>query len=62
MAEKQVVTTDKGKEYEVTKEGTLKDVPDTSGGIVGALVNAGTGVVENVVNAVLPDSGDKKGK
>jgi len=55
---KDIVTSDDGTKFEVKDDGTLKEVTSSGGGIIGALVDAGTNVVTSVVEAVLP-SGKK---
>jgi len=53
---KKTVTDDDGKKYEVQSDGTLKEKPSTSGGMIGALWNIVEGPVKAGVDAVTPKS------
>jgi hypothetical protein len=55
MAERTVKDT-QGREYNVQSDGTLKETSSGGAGIIGALIDSATNVVESLVGAVHPSS------
>ena len=50
------LTGDDGKTYEVRDDGTLREVSNSSGGIIGAFVDAFENIVKTGVDIVTPSS------
>jgi len=53
----EIIKTESGKEYEVQRDGTLREV--SSGGIADALFSPLESIVSSLIDIVIPDPNDK---